>query len=262
MSREERVGSDASGFALILAILALMLLTFLGLTLATTSSTELQIATNYRWSQQALYNAEAGLQVARIILSNSSDPATGLEPLLPPARLVPWAPNAYLPLGTNAGGYPPGTRDLEGGGGAAGGPGVCDTRGGAGYGRVLSDGTVPQGYENQSAFLGQPLNGAFTIWIKREVLSQTDGLYVDNRDNNVAVITVEGVAPYTAAAPGAVAAANQAVRVLETTLTLANTIGSNCETMQGQIGLGPAGDNAQTCGPITQSGVRLPTAAP
>jgi len=45
------------GFALILAILSLMLLTFLGLTLATTTSTELQIATNYRWSQQALYNA-------------------------------------------------------------------------------------------------------------------------------------------------------------------------------------------------------------
>ena len=58
------------GFALILAILSLMLLTFLGLTLATTTSTELQIATNYRWSQQALYNAEAGLEAARIVLSD------------------------------------------------------------------------------------------------------------------------------------------------------------------------------------------------
>ena len=48
------------GFALILAILALLLLTFLGLTLAATTSTELQIATNYRWSQQALYNARSG----------------------------------------------------------------------------------------------------------------------------------------------------------------------------------------------------------
>ena len=42
-----------------------MLLTFLGLTLATTTSTELQIATNYRWSQQARYNAEAGIEAAR-----------------------------------------------------------------------------------------------------------------------------------------------------------------------------------------------------
>ena len=47
-----------------------MLLTFLGLTLATTTSTELQIATNYRWSLQAQYNAEAGIEAARIVLSN------------------------------------------------------------------------------------------------------------------------------------------------------------------------------------------------
>ena len=50
--------------------MALMLLTFLGLTLAATTSTELQIATNYRWSQQALYNAEAGIEAGKIILRN------------------------------------------------------------------------------------------------------------------------------------------------------------------------------------------------
>jgi Tfp pilus assembly protein PilX len=43
-----------SGFALILAILALLLLTFLGLTLTATTSTEMQIANNYRYAQQAL----------------------------------------------------------------------------------------------------------------------------------------------------------------------------------------------------------------
>ena len=52
-------GSEA-GFALISPSSPLMLLTILGLALATTTSTELQIATNYRWSQQALYNAEGG----------------------------------------------------------------------------------------------------------------------------------------------------------------------------------------------------------
>ena len=61
--------SRQAGFALILAILSLMLLTFLGLTLAATTSTELQIATNYRWSQQALYNAEAGLEAAKLLLA-------------------------------------------------------------------------------------------------------------------------------------------------------------------------------------------------
>ena len=59
-----------AGFALILAILALMLMTFLGLTLATSTSTELQIATNYRYSQQALYNAYAGVDVGKVVLRN------------------------------------------------------------------------------------------------------------------------------------------------------------------------------------------------
>ena len=57
-----------SGFALILAIMCLLLLTFLGLTLAASTTTELQIATNYRWSEQAFYNAEAGLEVAKAYL--------------------------------------------------------------------------------------------------------------------------------------------------------------------------------------------------
>ena len=77
-----------AGFALILAILSLMLLTFLGLTLAATTSTELQIATNYRWSQQALYNAEAGLEAAKLLLAQvaggrrrtSERPADGARP--------------------------------------------------------------------------------------------------------------------------------------------------------------------------------------
>ena len=85
------------GFALILAILSLMLLTFLGLTLATTTSTELQIATNYRWSQQALYNAEAGLEAARIVLSNEADIATGWTTLLPTVR------GRHLAAGSGAG---------------------------------------------------------------------------------------------------------------------------------------------------------------
>ena len=60
MSERNQKPRSERGFALVLAILALMLLTFLGLTLAATTSTELKIASNYRWSQQARYNAEAG----------------------------------------------------------------------------------------------------------------------------------------------------------------------------------------------------------
>src|SRR5207245_4199528 len=60
-----------AGFALILAMLALILLTFLGLTLTLTTSTELHIASNYRWSPQALYNAEAGIEIGKRYLQES-----------------------------------------------------------------------------------------------------------------------------------------------------------------------------------------------
>jgi hypothetical protein len=80
-----------AGFALILAILSLMLLTFLGLTLAATTSTELQIATNYRWSQQALYNAEAGLQAAKLLLAQVSVVDGDFRNILPTARAGTWS---------------------------------------------------------------------------------------------------------------------------------------------------------------------------
>src|SRR5512139_849799 len=125
------------GFALILAILSLMLLTFLGLTLATTTSTELQIATNYRWSQQALYNAEAGLDAARVILSSPGlvDASTGWRLTLPAVRTSPsqWVIGAAPPPIEAATGRDFHMQD-------------CDTRGGMGYGRVLTDGVVR--YEN------------------------------------------------------------------------------------------------------------------
>jgi len=53
---EARVGA---GFALVLAILSLMLLTFLGLTMAPPRH-RAPDRHQLPWSQQALYNAEAG----------------------------------------------------------------------------------------------------------------------------------------------------------------------------------------------------------
>ena len=124
-------GGDAAGFALILALLALMLLTFLGLTLATTTSTELQVAANYRWSQQAYYNAEAGLEAAKIMLRRVQD----ANKVLPVARVgTSW--NEYTANPTSA---PTGlalataTRNFENW--------RCDKRGnGVGYGVVINDG--------------------------------------------------------------------------------------------------------------------------
>lgn len=246
----EGVAGKESGFALILAILALMLLTFLGLTLATTTSTELTIATNYRWGQQALYNAEAGLEAAKIILSNPPVASTsGLTLVLPTARTTLWS--------SGDGTAPPldpavAQRDYEMGVGPNS-PVSCDGRGnGIGYGRVLSDGFGTL-FENVSNFAGQTLSGTFTIWVRRGLIAQNGQFREDATDNNTAVVTIEGTAPYVCidAAPAdgvcdnaAVMSANQATRIIETTLTLNRGTGvSSCANLEGQTGMAPQGDN-------------------
>jgi hypothetical protein len=240
MEDRSRCGRREEGFALVLAILSLMLLTFLGLTLATTTSTELQIATNYRWSQQALYNAEAGLEAARIVLSGDdvADISGQWVSVLPAVRTSPaaWLAGAAPPPVETAAG-----RDFY--------KSDCDDRGGLGYGRVLFDGA--NRYENVSTFGGRTLNGAFTIWIRRNLVVGTNGQYSDDTANDALTIVSEGVAPYTGPAT-AFTGARQAVRVLETrfTLALAN-VGDPCAGMQiGQEGGSPMGENFNPCGQI------------
>ena len=229
------------GFALVLAILSLMLLTFLGLTMATTTSTELQIATNYRWSQQALYNAEAGLEAARIVLSNVADVSNGWLDSLPPRRTGPWAPgSAPAPGGTPVG------RDYY--------RSDCDDRGGVGYGLVLVD--PGERYENVSDFGGQALNGAFTVWVRRPLQVDNLGTYSDDARNDRLVIVAEGVAPYTGAGGtmDALVRSRQAVRVLETRFTLGlATAGDPCGLgrQQGQEGGSPMGENFNPCVNVT-----------
>ncbi|MCG6924416.1 MAG: pilus assembly PilX N-terminal domain-containing protein [Acidobacteria bacterium] len=243
------------GFALVLAILSLMLLTFLGLTLATTTSTELQIATNYRWSQMALYNAEAGLEAARIVLADAADATTGWQDMLPVQRVGPYtggywddtsptsAPEPTAPSVTCA--TPP-CRDFELKG--------CDTRGNIGYGIILDDRVVTGGLtrlENTSTFMGQSLNGAFTVWIRRNLIVNDDGQYTDSDDNNELVIVSEGVAPYVGAST-AFTRARQAVRVLETRYALlSTTVSTPCEGGSGQEGGTQTGDNFNPCAAIT-----------
>jgi len=238
--RQNRVGPRAGerGFALVLAILSLMLLTFLGLTLATTTSTELQIATNYRWSQQALYNAEAGLDAARIILSEVADITTGWQLQLPTGRSSPpsWVDGLAPPPAATAIG-----RDFY--------KSTCDTRGGVGYGRVVVDGG--QRYEDISSYSGQTLNGAFTIWIRRGLQVDNGGLFADSPRNDALIIVAEGRAPFSGA-DDAFTRSRQAVRVLETSFSLGLvSAGDPCLTQGGQEGLSPTGENFNPCALLT-----------
>jgi Tfp pilus assembly protein PilX len=234
-----------SGFALVLAILALLLLTFLGLTLATTTSTELQIATNYRWSQQALANAEAGIEAAKIILRDVSRAnGNNLLTVLPADRTtaVTWNVNTGIsapapgnvPTGTDAWSNP--LRQLQNAG--------CDARGGAvGYGAVLS------GIQNRTTLFGQDLNGAVTIWIRRGFVQNMDGTFRDDGDNLKAVVTAEGVAPFAgSSASMAFVQASRAVRVLEASFQLTVGDASACTSYSGQGGGGVSGSGFWGCG--------------
>jgi hypothetical protein len=250
--RDERYGHGDSGFALILAILSLLLLTFLGLTLAATTSTELQIATNYRWSEQAFYNAEAGLEVAKAYLK-VLDPTT-----LAPDPRGPWTPgptpsSAPVPFpqlpasrarsdawGNLPRNFAPSADPLD--------PAQnCDYFGdGVGYGVVFDDGATP-GLPLQNVTqivlpgpvtVNETLRGAFTVWVRRRlnyaVPGVDDGIQ-DDTDATVLILTSEGVAPAqgvhfgaSGGAGGQKFYANRASRVLEAVVRLGPPQGDTC----------------------------------
>jgi PilX N-terminal len=206
-TRHETVESgprgDSAGFALILALLALMLLTFLGITLTTTTSTELQVAANYRWSQQAYYNAEAGLEAAKVILRRVQDP----NQILPVARSTTWSEYTANPTapGTTAVSTRA-TRNFENF--------RCDNRGnGVGYGAVVDDNGVGSPYENVRTIFGKTLQGGFTLWVRRPLSAPALGTLTDNPGNQNVIITAEGVAPDPRSP-------NRSIRVLETTFLI------------------------------------------
>ena len=215
----------AGGFALILALLSLLVLTFLGLTLAATTSTELQIAANYRWGQQAFYNAEAGLEVAKDALRTADWLA-----ILPPPRNTSFWDGASLPPTWTPGAVA--GRNYENRG--------CDGQGnGMGYGVVYMN--------NVTTYGGFSLNGAFTAWVRRPLAigaPPNDDKFTDYAaDSDVLIITVEGVAPFTAVT--ATSLASQAVRVVEARLGRAQVTPCSVFGMprSGQTGGGTAGMN-------------------
>jgi len=247
-----------AGFALVLAIMALMLLTFLGLTLAATTSTELQIATNYRWSQQALYNAEAGIEAGKLTLEGLTSATTGWTNILPTDRgtAIVWTvangstmTRPIVPAtstGNDAWGNP--YRNFENAG--------CDQRGGnVGYGVILS------GLQNATTLFtatGAPqnLNGAVTVWIRRGTRQNMDGTFTDDGATNALVLTAEGVAPFSNGTSAmAFAAANKAVRVLEASVLAATSTtpggpatASACSTYSGQGGGAVSNSGFWGCG--------------
>jgi hypothetical protein len=246
----------APGFALILAIMALLLLTFLGLTLAATTTTELQVAANYRWSQQALYNAEAGIEAGKFILKTIPN---DWSKILPPVRPGTWPPDGSIHPVVPA---PPPWVGNDGWGIAARNweDQACDFQTGEGLGAVLNDALAaplilgaPGGpYQNVTTFLGQPLNGSFTLWVRRDIITDAAGQLKDDPDPTPSrlVLTAEGTAPYTnfGAGQALFTQANRAVQYLRVALARSPQAPACGGKNSGQKGGAPSGANFSTCG--------------
>jgi PilX N-terminal len=251
-----RAQRQEAGFALIVALLTLLLLTFLGITLATTTTTELQIANNYRWSQQAYYNAEAGLELAKRFLRGQTVwsvmvPAARLSPPLPPPTWTLARPDQY-------GGA---SRNFENN--------ACDTvgvvgvglAGNEGYGVVLDFQNFASPYQTVSTFLGQTLNGTFTVWVRRPLSPQNDGTVIDYNSDDQLIVTAEGTAPFVGASAGTTYAfQNRAVRVLESQIRKIDP--NDCENLSGQAGSGPTGSGFDPCSQVSAKGIPGATGEP
>lgn len=257
-----RSNTHQQGFALILSLLALVLLTTMGLALANSTGVELQISTNQRWSESARYNAEAGVEYGRSILMAMPT----WTAILPPARAVDvngaWnGPTEATPFGAVPAGNR-GTRNFENW--------KCDEKGyGMGYGVVIDLGDATGAEEFRSQIGGATLNGSFTLWVRRPV-AWMDGPDGDNElgdgtslqdyqgDDDILILVSEGTAPYAGAVNlTGFAAQNRAVYTIETLLSRSGTVimdQSGCGGRAGQAGGSASGNNLGGC--VAISGVQ------
>jgi hypothetical protein len=155
---------------------------------------------------------------------------------------------------------------------------------GTGYGAVLDDSPATPllngaavgsaAYENVTSFGGKPLRGAFTIWVRRDVVSKNDGQLQDFSTSldtvagdTTLVLTSEGVAPdlLAGAFPDRGLRRDdvryqvlpaRAVRVLQVKLTYAQP-GNPCDSAEGQAGTTASGANFGACSPLTGVGPAL-----
>lgn len=258
LSRTDGRRSQEGGFALILAILSLLLLTFLGLTLAATTTTELQIAANQRWGQQARYNAEAGLQAAQVILRDiAAQDGGSLAQAMHQIHLPPYN-TGWTDVGAPTLPPPPAPRpgpatDQWGVAARQWENYLCSAHNGrAGYGNVLADASGNTLFQNVTTLFGRNLNGSVTIWVRRPVVPSESGQLNYDPSPGRVVVTAEGTAPYFGdVTQGAnLRRRQQAVRVMETIMSI-NLPDEPCDLGEsGQEGLGADGANFARCTPV------------
>lgn len=221
-------GNEGSAF--VISILVLFVLTVLGLALMLTTTTEKDIAINYRWGEQAFFNADAALEYGKNVLAAYALTNQDFQGILPPPRANATVADNTQPWGTAVPGggctpTTPGCRDfqyfIDQCPTAA--PGPC-TR--IYIGRVLPrlDGTLamwdfraPAGTPGDLDNDGNPdIEGTFTLWVRRPVVGTRDyGSLPDENDR--VILTAEGTAPN---AQGAGAGKPTSLRRLEMAVRL------------------------------------------
>ncbi|TDI40108.1 MAG: hypothetical protein E2P02_17430 [Acidobacteria bacterium] len=206
ISRTSREG----GSAFVISIMVLFLLSVLGLTLVLTTTTEKKIAMNYRWGEQAFYNADAALEYGKNVLATHRMLGGDFASILPPARAAvdvtgntdPWGvrhpePGACDPTSAGCRDYQYFVDECPAGGGRCARIYI---------GRVLNrpDGTKAQwDFRNPQGTLGDldgdgtnDIQGSFTLWVRRPMVGNAD-----YPGNDRVILTAEGTAP-TGGTPG------------------------------------------------------------
>src|SRR3990172_10289977 len=223
------------GSAFIISILVLFVLSVLGLALMLTTTTEKDIAINYRWGEQAFFNADAALEYGKNVLALSALANTNFTAILPQARPDATVADAAQPWGTALPGPPPLGANCD--------PQVPPCRDNQYYidqcpnagvgpctriyiGRVLQhpDGTpamsdfrapgpVVGDLDNDGAM---DIEGTYTLWVRRPTVGSRDYGSLPKEEDRV-ILIAEGTAPN---AMGAGAGKPVSLRRLEMSLRL------------------------------------------
>lgn len=198
------------GSAFVISILVLFVLSVLGMALMLTTTTEKDIAINYRWGEQAFFNADAALEYGKNLLASQALVNGDFRNILPPPRAdvtvtddtQPWGtahpdPGACNPTTSGCRDYQYFIDQCPQGGGS----GPCSR---VYIGRVLprTDSTLamwdfrsPVGTQGDLDGDGtQDIDGTFTLWVRRPLVGTEDYGFSDDRHDRV-ILTAEGTAP-------------------------------------------------------------------
>ncbi len=251
------------GSAFVISILVLFVLTVLGLALMLTTTTEKEIDINYRWGEQAFFNADAALEYGKNVLASYALVNGNFQALLPPPR-GPGQCDVSNPDVVWGGAHPEG--------GAPCNPATAGCRDYQYYidrcdavdctrvyiGRVLRrpdnspvmyDFRAPAGTPGDLDGDGaRDLDGTFTVWVRRPLQGNADygAAGTSSADlNDRVILTAEGTAPN---AQGAGTGRATSLRRLEMSIRLpgSGSEGTKHDDTTTRSDDGPASDSYST----------------